>query len=111
MNVNPLIENALLNIGCPVDVAYHEGREDTYIVYYTLLENPDLYADDEEQEETTYITITIYSKVDYKQLVKEIKNRMKQAGFTHRSGGPESYDSGYVIYPIEFYIEEMEDER
>lgn len=110
MNVNPLIESAVSNIGCPVSAASHEGREDTYIVYYTLLENPDMYADDESQEETTFVTVTIYSKKDYKQLAKDIKRMMKQAGFTYRHGGPESYDSGYVMYPIEFYIEGMEDE-
>lgn len=110
MNINPKIISALDDIGCPVSPIKHDGNENTFIVFYTYLENPELFADDEEIAEVTYGTVTIYSKGNFKSLAKEVKTRLKQAGFVVRSSGPEMYDNdtGYYSYPIEICIEETE---
>lgn len=110
MNINPKIISALDDIGCPVSPIKHDGNENTFIVFYTYLENPELFADDEEIAEVTYGTVTIYSKGNFKSLAKEVKTRLKQAGFIVRSSGPEMYDNdtGYYSYPIEICIEETE---
>lgn len=108
MNINPLIISALDGIGCPVSPIKHNGAEDTYIVFYTYSETPELFADDEAIGETTYGTVNIYSKGNFKALAKEVKSRLKQAGFVVRGSGPEGYelDTGYYSYPIEICIEE-----
>jgi hypothetical protein len=108
--VNPLIESALSDVGCKVDPIVHLGTEDQYIVYYTLLEDPDLSADDEPINETTYVTVTIYSKTDFKSLAADVKSKLREAGFIIQQSGPESYeiDTGYYQYPIEINIVEKE---
>jgi hypothetical protein len=108
MNINPLIETALSNIDCPIAPIKHEGTVDTYIVYYTYSENPELFADDETIAEATYGTVMIYSKVNFKAIATNVKAKLRQAGFTIRSAGPEGYesDTGYYSWPIEIYIEE-----
>jgi hypothetical protein len=110
MNINPKIITALDGIGCPVSPIKHDGSEDTYIVFYTYLEALELFADDEDVGEVTYGTVMIYSKDNFKALAKEVKNRLKQAGFIVRSSGPEGYEpeTGYYSYPIEIYVEETE---
>jgi hypothetical protein len=111
MNINPLIQSTLADVGCPVDPIKHDGSEDTYIVYYTYSEVPELFADDECIEEGTYGTVTIYSKGDFKALAKTVKAKLQQAGFTIRQAGPEGYesDTGYYSWLIEIYIEGMEE--
>lgn len=110
MNINPKIISALDGIGRPISPIVHNGTEDEYIVFYTYAEVPEMFADDECIEEGTYGTVTIYSKGNYKALAKDVKNRLKQAGFIVRSAGPEGYeaDTGYYSWPIEIYIEGME---
>lgn len=114
MNINPLIESALSEIGCPVDTIEHDGTEDVYIVYYTYSENDELYADDAPIVEGTYGTVTIFSKGDFKTLANDVKSKLRQAGFTILPGGPEGFEdgTGYYTWPIEIYIEEgLEDEE
>lgn len=109
MNINPLIESALDSVGCPVSPIKHNGSEDTYIVYYTLLEQGELFSDDDVIAEGTYGTVTVFSKKNFKALVKSVKQKLKQVGFTIRSSGPETLDNNYYCYPIEIYIEGMEE--
>jgi hypothetical protein len=108
VNINPKIESALTDIGCPVDPIKHDGAEDKYIVYYTYSEVPEFFADDEPIIEGTYGTVTIYCKGNFKALAADVKSRLRQAGFTIRQAGPETYesDTGYYGWPIEIYINE-----
>ncbi|WP_027628115.1 hypothetical protein [Ruminiclostridium cellobioparum] len=113
MNVNPLIEDALSNIGCPVSPIKYSGKSESYITYYTLLESDEIFADDIAIGAGTEATVDVYSKGNFKSLVKEVKKKLKQAGFSILPSGLELYEpeTGYYHIVIEIYIEGMEDEE
>ena len=113
MNVNPLIEQALDGIGCPVSPIIYGGDADTYITYYTTVEADGEFADDEAIGAGTETTVNVFSKSNFKSLVKEVRKRLKQAGFSVLPSGLELYepDTGYYHVVIEIYIEGLEDEE
>lgn len=82
MNVNPLIEEALEDIGCPTAALTYDGDEDTYIVYTVWSEKPTEYADDEAVMEKTSVTVNIYSGGDLKELRKKVRQQLRKAGFS-----------------------------
>lgn len=112
MNVNPLIENALSNIGCPVSPIRYRGKSDTYITYYTTLESDEIFADDIAVGAGTEVTVDVYSKGNFKSLVKEVRKRLKRAGFSILPSGLELFEpeTGYYHVVIEIYIEGLEEE-
>ena len=109
MNINSPVENALSGVGCPIrPIKVTDGKKpETYITYYTYLETGELYGDDEELTESTFGTIDIFSKINFKRLVDEVKRALKKAGFTVVSSGPEMWedDTGYYHVPVDFFIE------
>ncbi len=112
MNVNPLIEHALKRIihekeEVPISPIIRQRDANAYITYYTYLERPADYADDEPQCEETSATVDIWCRGDFKPLLAAVKKRLRTAGFTIRGVGPEQYESSTKIYhvPIDVYIE------
>ena len=115
MNINPIIESALSGLtlnakSVPVYpiVCTDATKPSTYITYYTMLEKNNAYADDEEVETDTTGTVDIFCKGNYKSLLADVKARLKIAGFTISSSGPEQYesDTGYYHVPIDIYMED-----
>ena len=113
MNINPLVLSALSGMtfgGKPVSVTpiVYTGAETTYITFYTLLDKDEAYADDEAVQAATTATIDIFSKGNYKTLLDDVKTRLKAAGFTIQSSGPEMYeqDTGYYHVPVDAYLED-----
>lgn len=113
MNVNPLIEQALDGIGCPVSPIIFDGDADTYITYYTMSEADEEFADDVAIGAGTEATVNVFSKSNFKSLVKEVRKRLRQAGFSVLPSGLELFESetGYYHVVIEIYIEGLEDEE
>ena len=111
MNINPLIENALSDIGCPVSPIRFTGKNGTYITYYTTSEADEIFADDEAIGGGTNATVDVYSKGNFKSLVKEVKKKLKQAGFSILPSGLELFEpeTGYYHVVIEIYIEGLEE--
>lgn len=116
MNVNPIIEKALEGLTCrgervPVSPIARQKDTDAYITYYTYLERPADYADDEPQCEETSATVDVWCRSDFKALLREVKKRLRTAGFSIQGIGPEQYESSTKIYhvPIDIYIEGMDE--
>ena len=112
MNINPMIKTAFANftVGTkiiPISYLNYSGKENTYLTYYTWLDSPDNYFDDEHHIEIAYGTIDIFSKINFKNLVKAVKNKLKENGFTWTDNGPETFenDTGYYHVPVNFYYE------
>ena len=113
MNINPLVLSALFGMtfgGKPVSVTpiVYNGTDTTYITFYTLLDKDEAYADDEAVQAATTATIDIFSKGNYKSLLADVKTRLKAAGFTIQSSGPEIYesDTGFYHVPVDVYLED-----
>lgn len=81
MSLNKDILTALSYLNIPVAFQTYSGKADTYITFFTYLEKPELHADDEEEIGGNYIQLDLWSKEDYTDLVKEVHNLLKQAGF------------------------------
>lgn len=116
MDINPLVLSALSEMtfeGRPVPVTpiLYTGADTPYITFYTLLDKDEVYADDEAILGGVTATIDIFSKSDYKALLAEVKKRLKSAGFTVQSSGPEIYEPNTALYhvPVNVYIEEWND--
>lgn len=89
----------------PVHFLRFTGESETYLTYYTWYEKPDNFADDEYKNEIVYLTIDIFSKKNFKGIVRKLKNIMNQNGFIWEDSAPEQYesDTGYYHIPVNFY--------
>ncbi len=110
ININPLIEEAFANFtisGTFIPIAFlnYTGSSNIYLTYYTWLDKPDNFHDDEHHAEITYATIDIFSKGNFKRVLKEVKNKLKENGFIWTDNGAEDFekDTGYYHIPINFY--------
>ena len=78
ININPIIESAFSDFEVnkkriPIAFLSYTGNTDTYLTYYTWREQPDNFFDDEHHTEIAYGTIDIFSKGNFKGVLKEVK--------------------------------------
>lgn len=109
MTVNQIIEESLKGIVdniwplcCPLGL-----KPESYIVYNTEIETPGLYADDGDEEWTSYLQVHLFTKENYTDIRKDIKDRLREAGFiiTDIQTFYEE-DTGYYHLCFSCYIEE-----
>lgn len=83
MNVNGLLMEAGKVIGYPVAQDIYEGKESRNIVFTYEDERDILAADNEGQEETAYLMVSMNTpqNYDYFQDKKKLKNELKKKGF------------------------------
>lgn len=91
----------------PIAFLSYTGKSDVYLTYYTWFEKPDNFYDDEYHAEISYGTIDIFSKGNFKNILKKVKQKLKENGFTWTDNGPEDFDkeTGYYHVPVNFYLE------
>jgi hypothetical protein len=82
MSLNQLIINTLKPLGVPVGFHKYQGSAATYITFFEFNQNGALFADDEEQLTSHSIQVDIWSKGDYTELVKQVKNELMNVGFS-----------------------------
>lgn len=97
MNVNELIMNALKPLDIPVVRLKYSGHKETYIEYQEYLEMGDVFDDDQESITAHYISLNLFSKDDYTELIKKIKNNLIEAGFI-RENEFETFDSNTLSF-------------
>lgn len=109
MNINPKIEEIFADFevdGKRISIAFMQyfGNDDVYLTYYTWLEKPDLFADNEEHTEVAYGTIDIWSKENFKNILESVKQKLKQNNFIWTDNGPETYEpeTGFFHVPVNF---------
>lgn len=110
ININPLIETAFTDFtvgGILIPIAFlnYTGNSNIYLTYYTWFDEPDNFHDDEHHAETAFGTIDIFSKGNFKGILRQVKNRLKQNGFTWTDNAPETFEkeTGYYHVPVNFY--------
>lgn len=85
MSVNTKVMETLSDLGIPVRFQHYSGTESPYLTFFNYLETGELHADDEEQLTGVYIQLDLWSEGDYADLVSQIHQRMRSAGFLRRS--------------------------
>ena len=115
ININPIIESAFSGFEVnkkhiPIAFLSYTGNADTYLTYYTWQEQPENFYDDDYHAEISYGTIDIFSKGNFKDILKKVKNKLKENGFIWTDNGPESFEreTGYYHIPVNFYLEGCE---
>ena len=95
--INSLILQALRPLRVPVSFQKYSGKESTYITFFSYLEQGEQYADNEEKETGYYIQLDVWSKNDYTELVENVTNAMKAAGF-RRTSAADLFEEDTKIY-------------
>lgn len=94
----------------PVKWLKYKGEGD-YIVFSGLGENPDFCADDDCEYSVPQYDFDIYTKGNYKNILKAVKQKLKSNGWTWVEDSPDMYeeDTGYyhktTTFEKEKYIE------
>lgn len=91
MSINKLIKDTLKPLGIPVSSMNYNNTADTYIVFLEYNQSPLINADDEEKLTKHFYQMDIFSSGNYLELVKDVRQLMKQAGFG-RMFESETYD-------------------
>lgn len=112
MNINPILERIFKDFevdgkNIPIAFLNYTGKSDTYLIYYTWFDKPEDFYDDEHHTEVAYGTIDIFSKGNFKNILRQVKNKLKQNGFTWTDNGPETFEheTGYYHVPVNFFME------
>lgn len=91
MSLNKLIIDTLSPLGVPVSFARYNNVSDTYIVFLEYNQAPEINANDVEIVTKYFFQVDIFSSGNYLQLVNDVRQRMKNAGFG-RMFESETYD-------------------
>ncbi len=109
MNINPKLEEVFKdfivdNVEIPISFMRYGGDKTAYLTYYTWLESPELFFDDDYHTEIIYGTIDIFSKGNFKNILEEVKKKLKENGLTWTDNGPETFeeDTGFFHVPVNF---------
>lgn len=83
MNINDKIKTLEQITGYPVKADVYNGKSEKYITYTYEDERGALFADNNEQETTVYLQISLYTpeNFDYFNDKKKIKKKLKKEGF------------------------------
>ncbi|WP_017797567.1 hypothetical protein [Oceanobacillus kimchii] len=102
--MNQLIMDTLGPIGIPVEYQNYTGSEKEYIRFF-YLPQVDFQSDDEEIYSTVYVQVDLFTPWDPNSKAKQIKQRMKQAGFK-KNFENELFeeDTNLFHYVLRFYI-------
>lgn len=97
----------------PVSFLRYNGHDDTYVTYMESDKDNSFSGDDELLGYVTYYDMDIYSKSNYTAIVKAVKDRMKEIGFTYQPSRDSQDmfedDTGYYHKTLCFAIEKEEE--
>jgi hypothetical protein len=103
-------------VSIPVKLLVYEGHGEPYVVYRQYDKDNSYSSDDEISGYITYFDFDVYSKGNILPVIKAIKSKLTQAGWTWqpRRDSPDMYeaDTGYYhkticfAYPIQIVDEQ-----
>lgn len=102
--MNSLIITTLKSTGVPVSFQNYNGSATTYITFFEVVQNAAISADDTEIQTRFIYQIDVWSKGDYTNLVKQVKELLIARGFQRSVEGPEDYEPDTQLFhkPIRF---------
>ena len=108
--INRIIIDALNPLKIPVAFQKYSGKAETYITFHEYLATGEEYEDDEESLTAHYIQVDVWSKADYTDIVKTIKELLFKAGLK-RLNEMDLYEEDTEIYHkgLKFYYLEESD--
>ncbi|WP_099157272.1 hypothetical protein [Virgibacillus ndiopensis] len=97
MSQNKLIMDTLSPLNVPVSPMTSDNSADEYIIFTEYNESSMLNANDDEVSTRDFVQVDVFSNGDFTNLVKQVKQAMKQAGFG-RIFQSESYEKDMQKY-------------
>lgn len=108
--INKLIIDALNPLNIPVCFQRYSGKSETYITFHEYFSGGEDYEDDMESLTAHYVQVDVWSKADYTNIVKNIKELLLKARFK-RLNEIDLYEQDTKIYHKGFkfyYLEESD---
>lgn len=81
MSINQDILTALSDLEIPVAFQTYNGKEESYITFFTYLDKAEQHADDKDKITGLYLQLDVWSNSDYTDLVNTVHALMQEAGF------------------------------
>ncbi|WP_227397346.1 hypothetical protein [Jeotgalibacillus aurantiacus] len=97
MSVTGVIQSALAPVSVPTALHFYSGAATTYIVYFEVVNRPDLHADNQLENTLSNVQVSLYSKGNYNELLDQVKLLMKESGFLY-TGGISGYEQDTKFY-------------
>lgn len=91
MNLNELIKNTLSTLDVPVAKGRYNQKADTYIVFIEYNQTARIKADDDELITKHHYQIDVFSKNNFDDLVKQVREKLEGIGF-YRMFQSETFD-------------------
>lgn len=85
MNINKLVINALKPLNVPVAFQIYNGNEQTYITFFTYLEQGEDYSDDLEEYTGYYVQVDLWSKGNLEKIKNEVVKLLTKNNFIKRT--------------------------
>ena len=95
--ISKMILDALKPLKIPVSFQKYSGKAKTYITFHEYLVSGEEYEDDVESLTVHYIQVDIWSKDDYTDIVKNVKQLLLNVGFK-RLNEIDLYEEEIKIY-------------
>jgi len=99
----------------PVKFLHYEGHGEPYIAYYNQDNDASLSGDDDLIGYVEYYDFDVYSKGNYKNIIEEVKKKLKDNGFvwqpSRSSMDMYEADTGYYHKTLNFAIPTQEVEE
>jgi hypothetical protein len=84
----------------PVDWLKYKGKKTKYVVFSDLGETPASHGDDECEYSIKQFDFDIYANGNYLNILKAVKQRLKDNGWTWVEDSPTSYEEDTGLYHI-----------
>lgn len=100
MSLNSLIINTLSPLNVPVrfqKLLDSDGEPHSYITFFEFNQNGALHGDDKEIKSNHFIQVDVWSKGNYSELVKKVKDNLINLGFS-RTYEKEFYETDTKLY-------------
>lgn len=106
--MNKLIIETLKPLKIPIHFRNYSGKEDTYITFFTYLEQEEEFADNETILTGHYIHIDVFSKGNYNEIIKQAEKLLKANGFIKQRhfDAPYEKDTGFYHKILRYLYEE-----
>lgn len=82
----------------PVKHLKYKGAETTYITFQEVNNSPALICDDECEYSVKQYDFDIYTKRNYLNILKAVKNKLKENEFVWVEDGPDMYEEDTEFY-------------
>lgn len=98
-------------VSIPVELLKHDGDKVPYITYQEINNEPMLNADNEVIASVISYDFDIYSKGNFKKIVKAVKQLLKENNYMWNGDSADFYEEDTKLYhkTLTFQIENMED--